>query len=167
MVIRHVRWGWFGLLLLGVMPLAAQRANRPRAALVRDIEQVFMNQVSREMGLTAAQEAPFRRVELTWAQKRAVLETEERRLRGSLDLQLTPGVAANPDSVTYTVDALNANRVAYAETFTGEMRDLTPILTPVQRGQFQMARDRLLQKIQQLQQQRSGGGLRQQVLPQP
>lgn len=167
MVRGHLRWGWLALLLVGVMPLAAQRVGRPRAALVRDIEQVFMNQVSREMGLTAAQEAPFRHVELSWAQKRAVLETEERQLRQSLNVQLTPGVAANPDSVTYAVDALNANRVAYAETFTGEMRDLTPILTPVQRGQFQMARDRLLQKIQQLQQQRTGGGLRQQVVPQP
>lgn len=167
MVSGHVRWGWLGLLLVGVMPLAAQRAGRPRAALVRDIEQVFMNQVSREMGLTAAQEPPFRHAVLLWAQKRAALETEERQLRQSLNRQLTPGVAANPDSVTSAVDALNANRVAYAETFTGEMRDLTPILTPVQRGQFQMARDRLLQKIQQLQQQRTGGGLPQQVVPQP
>ncbi len=165
MLTRHVRW--MVLLFVGVAPLAAQRAARPRAALVRDIEQIFMTQASREMGLTPAQEPPFRRVVETWAQKRAALESEEAQLRQSLSTQLTPGVAANPDSVTHDVDALNANRVAYAETFTGEMRDLTPILTPVQRGQFQMARDRLLQRIQQLQQQRAGGALRQQVLQQP
>lgn len=156
------------VLLFAAAPLVAQGAARPpRAALVRNIEQIFLNQVTREMSLTADQQPRFQRVVMMWAQRRAALEAEERQLRQSLSRELTPGVAANPDSVSRFVDALNANRVAYAESFRDEMRDLTPILNPVQRGQFQVARDRLLQKVRELQQQRPGGALRPWVNQEP
>ena len=154
--------------LFAVAPLAAQRPGNPRparAALVRDIEQIFLTRVTRVMALTpesgAAEQQPrFQRAVLAWAQRRESLETEERQLRQSLNRELTPGVAANPDSVSRFVDALNANRVAYAESFRDEMRELAPILNPVQRGQFQVARDQLLQKVRELQQQRTGAGFR-------
>ena len=167
-MIARVR-GCVGILLMAaVVPLSAQRAaGRPRAALLRDIQQVFMNQAIREMALNDEQAPRFRRVVGSWAQKRAALEADDRTLRQSLSRELTPGVAANADSVAHLVDAIDSNRVAYSETFGSEMRDLAPILTPVQRGQFQMARDRLLQKVQQLQAQRAGTGLRQQVVQQP
>jgi hypothetical protein len=35
-----------------------------------------------------------------------------------------------------------------------EMKQLTPILTPVQRGQLLLLRDRILQRIQELREQR-------------
>jgi hypothetical protein len=151
-------------LSLAAAPLTAQREGGrqapARARLLQNIEQVFLNQVTAEMALTADQQPRFRRVVTSWAPKRAALEFEERQLRQSLKRELTPGVAANPDSVSKYVDELNANRVAYAETFRDEMRDLTPILNPVQRGQFQVRRDQLLQRIRDLQQQRPGGALR-------
>jgi hypothetical protein len=149
--------------LFAVAPLAAQRPGNPRparAALVRDIEQIFLTRVTRVMALTPEQQPRFQRAVLAWAQRRESLETEERQLRQSLNRELTPGVAANPDSVSRFVDALNANRVAYAESFRDEMRELAPILNPVQRGQFQVARDQLLQKVRELQQQRTGAGFR-------
>lgn len=149
--------------LFAVAPLAAQRPGNPRparAALVRDIEQIFLTRVTRVMALTPEQQPRFQRAVLAWAQRRESLETEERQLRQSLNRELTPGVAANPDSVSRFVDALNANRVAYAESFRDEMRELGPILNPVQRGQFQVFRDQLLQKVRELQQQRTGAGLR-------
>jgi hypothetical protein len=153
--------------LLAAAPLTAQRegagGQRPganRTRLLQNIEQVFLNQVTAEMALTADQQPRFRRVVTSWAQKRATLEAEERQLRQALRRELTPGVAANPDSVSRYVDALNDNRVAYTETFRDEMHELTPILNPVQRGQFQIRRDQLLQRIKDLQQQRPGGALR-------
>ncbi|HEY3935285.1 MAG TPA: hypothetical protein VGL65_11790 [Gemmatimonadales bacterium] len=146
-----------GALVIGLLmiagPIAAQRPPR-RAVLEQNIERLFLTQVTREMGLTEDQVGPFQRVVDLWAQKRAALEAQERQLRQSLAGELRPGVAANPDNVSRTVDGLNANRVAYAETFRDEMKDLTPILSPVQRGQFQVARDRLLQKVRDLQLQR-------------
>jgi hypothetical protein len=47
------------------------------------------------------------------------------------------------------------------------MRELSPILNPVQRGQFQVARDQLLQKVRELQQQRTGAGFRPLFDPEP
>jgi hypothetical protein len=143
--------------LLAMVPAGAQQP-RQRAALLRDIDVMFLNQVTREMALSGDQVPRFQRVVSMWAQKRATLEAEERRLRQALNGELRPGVAANPDSVSRFVDALNDNRVDYANSFRDEMRELTPILTPVQRGQFQVARDRLLQRVKELQQQRQGGG---------
>jgi hypothetical protein len=152
--------GWtLAALIVAATPASAQQlVPRQRAALVQDINRMFLAQVTREMDLSADQVPRFQRVVTTWAQKRATLETEERRLRQALAGEQRPGVAANPDSVARFVDALNDNRVEYANTFRDEMHELTPILTPVQRGQFQIARDRLLQRVKELQQQRPGGG---------
>ena len=157
------------LCVLGAAPLLAQgRVQRPgRTVLVQNIEQLFLKQVTTEMALTPDQQGRFQRVVLSWAQKRSQLEAEERELRQSLRRELTPGVAANPDSVSRFVDALNNNRVAYAESFRDEMHELTPILNPVQRGQFQVRRDQLLQRIRELQQQRPGGALQTPVNPEP
>ena len=73
-------------------------------------------------------------------------------MRQALAFQLRPGVAANADSVAKLVDALTNHRVAYAQTFKDEMRELSAILNPVQRGQYLMMRDRLMQRVQELQQ---------------
>lgn len=144
--------------LVAVAPVVAQVAPRPqRAALLQDINQRFANQIIKEMGLTQDQVPRFRRVVVSWAQKRTALEAEERRLRLALAEEFRPGVAANADSAASYVDALNANRVSYAISFQDEMKELTPILSPIQRGQFQLARDRLLQRVKDLQQLRPGG----------
>jgi len=135
-------------------PLGA--ANRP--LLLQEIQRRFMNQARTQMGLTAEQLPRFQKVVSSWAQKRVALEADERRLRQALNEQYRLGVAANPDSAAKFVDAINDNRVDYATTFRDEMRELTPILSPVQRGQFQLIRDRLLTQIRDLQQKRPDGG---------
>ena len=149
------------MVFCGIAPAAAQRAGaqaRPgRAALLRSIDQMFFNRVVRQMGLSADQLPRFRSVVTDWAQKRQAVESDGAALRQALAGQLRPGIAADADSVARLVDALNANQVAYAQTFPDEMHDLTPILTPVQRGQFVLLRDQLLQAVQQIQLKRSAG----------
>ena len=111
----------------------APRGGQPRRELLlQNINQVFINRATREMALTDDQVPRFRRVVGAWAAKRAALESEERELRMSLSGQMRPGVAANADTVARVVDAINDNRVAYSETFRDEMRELRPILTPIQ-----------------------------------
>jgi hypothetical protein len=105
------------------------------------------------MGLSDEATARMQRVVTAWATRRRTLEREEMRLRQALNGQLRPGVAANSDSVGSYVDALNENRVAYAQSFRDEMKELTPILTPVQRGQFQQMRDRLMLRMEEIQNQ--------------
>jgi hypothetical protein len=58
------------------------------------------------------------------------------------------------------VDALTERRVAYAETFRDEMREVSAILTPVQRGQYLLLRDRLIQRVQEIRQSRQGAATR-------
>lgn len=144
------------LATLGAVPAQAQKLPPGgRAAALRGrVEDAFGRRIQQELGLSDDQAAKVQRVTVTWATRRRALEQQERRLRQSLNGQLRPGVAANPDSVASYVDELNANRVAYAQSFRDEMKDLSTLLSPVQRGQFQLLRDRVLARVQELQQQR-------------
>ena len=128
-----------------------------RAARLREmVEMRFGERMREELGLSDDQVTRVRVVLGGLAAKRRGMEQDERRLRQALAHQLRPGVAANADSVARLVDALTNHRVAYAQTFRDEMRDLSAILSPVQRGQYLMMRDRLMQRILELQQGRPG-----------
>ena len=127
------------------------RAERLR----RQIEQRFADRLKEELGLTEDQASKMRVALATIGARRRGMEQEERQLRQALAFQLRPGVAANSDSVAKLVDALTTHRVAYAQTFKDEMRDLSAILNPVQRGQYLMLRDRLMQRVQELLQARA------------
>jgi hypothetical protein len=125
-----------------------------RSALLRGrIEEQFVRRIQADMGLSDEATGRMQRVVTTWATRRRALEREEMRLRQALNGQLRPGVAANGDSVGSYVDALNENRVAYAQSFRDEMKELAPVLTPVQRGQFQQMRDRLMLRMEEVQKQ--------------
>jgi len=122
--------------------------------LRQQIEQRFSERLREELGLTDDQASKLRVSLAAIAARRRGMEMEERRLRQALASQLRPGVAANSDSVAKLVDALTNHRVAYAQTFKDEMRDLSAILNPVQRGQYLLLRDRLMQRVQELMQNR-------------
>jgi hypothetical protein len=129
-------------------------APDPRAAerLRLQIEQRFGERVKEELGLSDDQAARMRVAMATITARRREMEQEERKMRQALAFQLRPGVAANSDSVAKLVESLTNHRVAYAQTFKDEMRELSGILNPVQRGQYLMLRDRLMQRAQELQQ---------------
>ncbi len=116
------------------------------------VEQRFGERLREELGLTDDQATKVRVALGGLAARRRGMEQEERRMRQALAFQLRPGVAANADSVAKLVDALTNHRVAYAQTFKDEMRELAAILNPVQRGQYLLTRDRLMQRVQELQQ---------------
>jgi hypothetical protein len=73
----------------------------------------------------------------------------------ALTWQLRPGVAADQDSVTRLTRALVELRVDYAKTWRDEMGELS-YLTPVQRAQLYLMRDRLLQRVQEIRDQHGG-----------
>jgi hypothetical protein len=126
------------------------RAERLR----QQIELRFGERLREELGLTDDQAMKVRVALGGLAARRRGLEMEERKMRQALAAQLRPGVAANPDSVARLVDALTTHRLTYAQTFKDEMRELATILDPVQRGQYLLLRDRLMQRILELQQDR-------------
>jgi len=50
--------------------------------------------------------------------------------------------------------------VAYAQSFRDEMREHSKYLSPVQRAQLYVMRERLIQRVQEVREQREGGGIR-------
>lgn len=146
-----------GLLLAGAaIPAAAQGGPPPRAAQMRDrIEQAFLQRTKEELRLTDEQTEKMSKVVSAWGEKRRALEDEERELRRTIDGELRPGVAADAAVLNRSIDALTANRVAYAQSFQGEMQELAAFLSPVQRAQFLTLRDRLLMRVREMQQGRA------------
>lgn len=158
----------FLLLVVAAAPMAAQGGGRgnqrpggppPRIAMLRrQIEESFKRRATKELALTDDQAARMSKIVQATGDRRRVLEDEMRRLQDALDGELRPGVAANADSVSRMIDRMGQNRVAYAESFRDEMRDLAPVLSPIQRGQYLIMRDRLLQRIRELQDNRQPAG---------
>jgi hypothetical protein len=150
-----------GLLALSVVhSLAAQDtgSNRPRAALLRQrIEERFAARVQEELGLNNDQTTKLRSTAREFAGRRRELEAQERDLRSALAAQLRPGVAADQDRVAELTTKLVDLRVAYAQSFRDEMREHAKYLSPVQRAQLYVMRERLIQRVQEVRDQREGG----------
>jgi hypothetical protein len=151
---RYSRWLALVVFAGAAPALAAQDSPpvNPRRAeqLRQQIEQRFTERVKEALGLTDEQTARLRGVQAMIAEKRRTLEMGERQLRMALAYQLRPGIAANADSVAKLVNGLTAQRVAFAQTFQDEMRELSAFLTPVQRGQYLMMRDRLMMQVEEM-----------------
>jgi hypothetical protein len=141
----------------GSRAFAQDTLNDPIRAerLRQQIETRFGERLKEELGLSPDQATRLRVALAGLAVRRRSMEQEERVLRQALAAQLRPGIAASPDSVAKLVDALTTHRLTYAQTFKDEMRELTTILSPVQRGQYLLLRDRLMQRIIEAQQERA------------
>ncbi len=137
------------LVAAGTMPVQAQQQRmNPRAPVLRArVEEAFLRRARQEMALNDDQAQRLGRALEASGTRRADLDEADRVARQALMAQLRPGIAANADSVARLVDAITANRVAHAETFRSEMRELNEILSPVQRGQFLLLRDRMLNQV--------------------
>ncbi len=132
-------------------PLAAQDEGpvAPQAQeLRRRLEERFAARVKEELGLTDQQTLQLRQVAQDYAQRRRGLEADERLLKSALAAQLRPGVAANNDSVARLTQKLLDLKVTYARTYSDENRELG-FLTPVQRAQLLVLRERMLQAFRQ------------------
>ena len=146
-------------LLFGAAPIAA-RAQLPgdslRAEQLRQmIEDRFSERLAVELRLSPEQASRVRAVLATWGAKRRELERDDRRLRRQLNGEMRPGVAANEATVDRLVDGILSSRLAYAQTFKDELKDLTGVLSPIQRAQYVLLRDRLLQRIEEVREQRA------------
>lgn len=156
-----MRTTWIlGILLLVAAPLAAQGPDDSPARageLRRLIEERFAARVREELALTDPQAARLRQAMSTSFRRRRDLESEERLLRQALAGQLRPGVAADKDSVARLTEALVDLKLRYVESYRDELRELSTFLDPVQRAQFFMLRERLLERVRDLQARRAEG----------
>lgn len=150
---RFQRLGFFLLLSVPLRPALSQQADSahgPMADSLRQrIEQRFTARVQQDLGLTNEQTAKLRSSSESFGAKRRDLRTRERALRDALDVQLRPGVAANPDSVTKLTDALVDLRISAAQASRDEMKDLSKFLNPVQRARLLLMRERFWHRVKE------------------
>jgi hypothetical protein len=118
--------------------------------LRRQIEDRFSARVQEELGLTDDQTAKMRLTASTFFAKRRTLEQEERRLRQALAGQLRPGIAANQDSVARLMESLLQVKERYLDTFREELKEMAAYLSPVQRAQYYILRERLMERVRQV-----------------
>lgn len=151
-----------GLLALSLMvsPLAGQEGqDRPsRQQLMQQIEQRFMTRATEQLGLDAEQAERLRSTVTHFAIERRRLEQRERDVKRGLNGQLRPGVAADQDSLLVLLDGLLETRTAYIQSFRDELAEMADYLDPVQRAQYVMLRERLLEQIRRAQAARQRGG---------
>ncbi len=154
--------GLFLALLMNAVPARAQDDSdlADRSQLLQRIQDRFSAQVKEQLGLNDVQAAKMKETTANWFLKRRDLEGQEQRLRQAMAAQLRPGVAASRDSVNRLIDRLLTIRVSYAETFRGEDKELSSYLDPVQRGQYFVLRERLLDRAQEARQARQQNGRR-------
>jgi Spy/CpxP family protein refolding chaperone len=130
--------------------------TRPQTQALRQrIEERFAQRVQEQLALSDEQAAKLRVTSQEYGDRRRKMEARERDLRVALTGQLRPGVAADEDSVARLTKALVDLRVDYANTWRDEMNALS-YLTPVQRAQLYLMRDRLLQRVQEIRDERGG-----------
>jgi LTXXQ motif family protein len=150
---RTWSWGLMALTLLAPATVLSQQPppqdNATREGLRRQIEDRFAARVQEELGLNDDQAAKMRVTASTYFAKRRTLEDNERKLRQALAGQLRPGVAANQDSVSKLIESMLQIREKYLQTFREELKDQSTYLNPVQRAQYFMMREKLLQRIRQ------------------
>ncbi len=166
---RRLFWLVSLVLAVGSSAVLAQDDgdDSPQAAeMRRQIETRFGAQVQQVLGLTDQQAAQLRATLGVYGPKRRAMERQERAIKLGLQGQLRPGVAANADSVARLTDQLLTLKVSYAQTFVDEDREMAKYLSAVQRAQFQVMRERLMARIEEIRRQRQQSGMRG-VAPQP
>jgi Spy/CpxP family protein refolding chaperone len=151
-----------GLVL--VPALAAQqdsllaRDSAVRDQLQQEIERRFGAAVQRQLGLTDDQAGKLRATEERFRPRRRAIMREQLLLRMGLQDQMRPGEAANSDSVRRLMDGIQANRSELLRIEQEQDREMSGYLTPVQRARYQMLRERLVQRLQEVRRGRAGQG---------
>ena len=153
-----------GLLLCGLLltavagPLAAQ-AGRDTAPGSREararVEQRFAERLKQELDLTDEQAARLKVIATEHGDRRRELRRREKQLRSALDGQIRGGEATDQDSVARLTRELLDLRVEYAEIWREELKQLD-FLTPVQRARLLVMRERLLQRVHEMRNDRRG-----------
>jgi len=120
------------------------------------IEERFAQHVQQELQLTPDQASKLRASQERFGTRRRALMRQQLERRTALQGQMRPGEAANADSVRKLMDGMQAGRAEMLKIEQDEDREMAGYLTPVQRARYQMMRQRLLERVNEMRQQRRG-----------
>src|SRR2546422_167545 len=169
---------FFWVLLLATAAPALPAQNPPDTSdeaeaqqLRQQIRERWSQRVRQDLSLSDEQAAKLQATEQKFMQQRIDLAQRQRDINEALRGQLQPGVAANPDSVRRLMDGRDRNRAALAQVERDEDKEVGGYLTPVQHARYQMMREQLRRRIQEIREQRrarvqgGGGGPRSRMAP--
>ncbi len=150
--------------VLLVPGLAAQEPLPPRGRpdsaeaerLRVQIEERFAQRVQQELRLTPDQATKLRASQERFGTRRRAVMRQQIERRMALQDQMQPGVAANGDSVKKLMDGVQAGRAEMLKIEQDEDREMGAYLTPVQRARYQMMRQRLFERVNEMREQRRG-----------
>lgn len=137
------------MVFVGVAPLLAQDADTAGSSVLRDrIERAFMDRAREEMSLTDDQATKLQATSERMFTRRQAYAAENRRLNEVLAAQMRPGVAGDARVIRSALDSIVALRVAAAQLYRDEQRDMATYLTDVQRAQYHLLRERFLTRVE-------------------
>jgi hypothetical protein len=155
---RRLMW----LVALTLVPaLSAQQDSgavpdsSERERLQQEIERRFGTVVQQRLGLSNDQADKLRATEERFRPRRRAVMRQQLLLRAGLQDQMRPGQAANADSVRRLMDAIQVNRGDQLRLEQEQDREMAGYLTPVQQAQYQMLRERLIQRLQEVRRERA------------
>lgn len=158
---RNFMWV-LGLLLAPALAAQQDSTSLPDSAererLQQEIERRFGAVVQQQLELSNDQADKLRATEERFRTRRRAIVRQQLLLRFGLQDQMRPGQAANPDSVRRLMDAMQANRGDLLRLDQEQDREMSGYLTPVQRARYQMLRERLLRRLQEVRRERTGAG---------
>jgi hypothetical protein len=160
-MMRRVAW-LIGLTLAIAPALPAQDSAAPADSAERErlqaaIERRFGQVVREQLGLSDDQARRLAQTEEHFRPRRRAIFRQQARLRLALQDQMLPGNAANPDSVRRLMDGIQVTRSDMLQLDQEQDREMAGFLTPVQRARYQMLRERLLIRLQEVRRQRMQG----------
>ena len=154
---------WVVLLAIAAPGLRAQTppdtGGEPEVQrLQHELRQRWNARVRENLGLSNDQATRLQTTEDTYLAQRRDMAQRQRAINEAMRGQLQPGVAANEDSVRKLMAARERNRASLTQLERDEDREIGGYLNPVQHARYQMMREQLRQRIQQLRQERRGRG---------
>lgn len=148
-----LRFALLALTVLTATTAAAQEAPGPER-LRQQIMQRLLEAYRTQAALAPQQEGRFREVFEQSLRQRQELARRERELWRALEMQMRPGVAANPDSVTKLMDGIIVARAAHLDQVRAEQREYAAFLSPVQRAQLFIMWERFQRQVEEVQRRR-------------
>src|SRR5256885_16267218 len=144
--------------LLAQQPVAPPQRDTAEAGRLRaQIEQRFSARVQEELKLTPDQATKLRTSQERFGTRRRALMQQQMERRRALDDQMQPGVAANADSVRKLMDGMRAGRGEMLKIEQDEDQEMAGYLNPVQRARYQQMREHLMQRVNEMREQRRQG----------
>lgn len=128
--------------------VAPDSAERER--LQQQIEDRFGRVVQQQLQLSDDQGTRLRGTEERFRTRRRDIMRRQLALRFALNGQMCPGCSADADSVRRLMDDIETNRGELFRLQQEQDREMAGYLTPVQRAQYQLLRERLIRRLSEV-----------------